>query len=514
MGGVALAAGAAILARMPGGGENRGQSVMSAGAAQRFLRQTTFGPTPEDVEHVRGIGFRAWITEQMSLPASDYAAVRATDDFAAVQKAFFTNALLRRDQLRQRVAWAFSQILVISGQKIDNPRAMASYQQMLLKNAFGNYRTLLREVTLHPAMGAYLDMVDNVKADPAAGSSPNENFAREVMQLFSIGLVKLNPDGTPIQDAAGKPQPAYTQDIVEGFARAFTGWTYATAPGAAPSDFNPAYYLAPMEIREEHHETGEKLLLDGRVLPAGQGTAKDLDDALDTIFNHSNVGPFIGYRLIQALVKSNPSPDYVQRVAAVFADNGKGVRGDLAAVVRAILLDVEARAGDWRDARGKEGKIREPVLRVTTVLRALHAVTDGDGLNDYTSNMGQDVFNAPSVFNYYPPNYRPAGQGFTAPEGKLVTSAATVAWQNFVFDAAYANLPTNTPVSTNDFGMAAGDPDQLAEALNQRLLGGAMSRALRSLLVQCIPQAGADPGDQLSLALYIVCSSPELQVQA
>jgi uncharacterized protein (DUF1800 family) len=277
---------------------------------------------------------------------------------------------------------------------------MSVYMDLLLGNAFGNYRTLLQEITLNPAMGNYLDMVNNDKPNPATGRTANENYARELLQLFSIGLYKLNPNGSLKLDPAGNPIPTYDQAVIEGLARVFAGWTYAPLPAAAPRAHNPTNYLAPMVHWAPNHDLGAKTILDGQVLPAGQTGEADLEATLDAIFNHPNVGPFVR-QLIQHLVTSNPSPGYVARVAAAFADNGGGVRGDMQAVVRAVLLDPEAR----RAATVDFGRPREPLLFITSLLRKLVATGDGWGLTGYAGNMRQNPLSPPTVFSFFVPDY-------------------------------------------------------------------------------------------------------------
>ncbi len=357
---VATAASAGFVPTAPG-------TVYSSDAA-RLLDQAAFGPTDAAVAALQQQGVAAWIDDQLATPATAYAPIDYIDANSAVgcptgspstcgrdnytpfpvQLQFYRHALTGPDQLRQRVALAYSQIFVISGIDIRPAYGVRNYQQMLLDNAFVNYRQLLERITLHPAMGDYLDMVNNNK--PTSTVEANENYAREVLQLFSIGLSKLNPDGTTVNDANGVAMPSYDQTVVQGFARAFTGWTYAPLPNATSKWTNPVNYGADMVAFDAHHDTAAKTLLNGKTIPAGQTAAKDLSDALDAIVAHPNVGPFIGRQLIQALVTSNPTPAYVARIAAVFDDNGSGVRGDMKAVIRAILLDREAR-GENRDRR-------------------------------------------------------------------------------------------------------------------------------------------------------------------
>src|SRR5262245_25276215 len=301
------------------------------GDAVRFLEQATFGPTTDLVEYVQKIGYEAFLEEQFNLPMSDYPELapwpstrpmdctgpcqRDNYTMYPLQAHFFKNALYGRDQLRQRVAFALGQIFVVSGRDVTLSGWMRPYQQLLYAGAFGNYRKLLYDVTLNAAMGNYLDMVNNVKFNPATGIKPNENYAREILQLFSIGLFQLNQDGTYQTDAFGSPLPTYGEDEIEEFSKVFTGWTFAPQFGQGIPN-----YVDPMRVRTPeatYHDRETKRLLNGVVLPAGQSTVKDLNDATDNIFNHPNVGPFIAKQLIQHLVTSNPSPDYVWRVALV-----------------------------------------------------------------------------------------------------------------------------------------------------------------------------------------------------
>ncbi len=390
-------------------------------AALRFLEQTSFGATAASVARVRELGFSAYLDEQMAIPASVYSDPLEGSSVYDVKQQFFNNAINGPDQLRQRVAFALGQIFVVSAKDLGSADAFTSYQRMLLDKSFGTYAELLEEVTLHPAMGNFLDMVNN-----AAGENPNENYAREVMQLFSIGTVELAADGSPVLDAQGIPIPTYSQEDVEGLARALTGWTYPVAPGGISRNRNPSYFYGRMVAVESLHDKGEKELIGAVVLPAGQSAAADLSAALDVIASHPNVAPFISFRLIQHLVTSNPSRAYVQRVASVFNDNGQGIRGDLKAVVKAILLDEEARRGDDPKAtRNPDGRLKDPVLFLVGLLRSLGAASAGAGLPSHSFNMGLDVFTAPSVFNYYSPDYQIPGTDVLGPEFKIFISFLT-----------------------------------------------------------------------------------------
>ncbi len=366
-------------------------------AAGRFLTQATFGPSPGDIANVQAIGYDAWITNQFALPPTHHLPLLLAN--GNVDPAFpylgnyvfntwWQQSVTAPDQLRQRVAFALSEIMVVSdvGALQDNGRALCSYYDTLLDHAFGNFRDLLKTVTLTPAMGLYLNMQGNGPGSIVNGTHANENYAREINQLFSIGLNRMWPDGTLVLNSQGSLVPTYNQSVINGFASTFTGWNYYQtnqANGLLPTSFSPsANYTNPMVLVPKYHELGTKLLLDNVMLPAAWGTqtvtststndaycSQDLEMALDSICNNQNVGPFICRQLIQRLVTSNPSPGYLYRVSQVFNDNGSGVRGDLQAVVRAILIDYEARSTDML-TQPTYGKQREPLLRVTAVARA------------------------------------------------------------------------------------------------------------------------------------------------
>src|SRR4051794_3113643 len=369
--------------------------------ANRFLQQASWGPTPDSAARLQNIGIDAWINEQFATSPSDIPDIPPDDKgrhpIAPMQQMFLFNAVNGPDQLRQRVAWALGQIWVVSGLKLNDASQILPYWRLLQQDAFVNYRQIMSDITLSPAMGHYLDMVNNDKPNPAKGTGANENYARELMQLFTIGLDQLNPDGTYKLDSAGQRIPTYNQDTIEGFARAFTGWTYAPLPGATPKAHNPANFAAPMVAYEANHDRSEKVLLNGGRISAGGNAKADLGAALGNIFEHPNVGPFISRQLIQHLVTSSPSPNYVRRINAVFANNGFGQRGDIAAVVKAILMDPEARQGDSGSGAVVAQHLREPVLFMTAVLRAMHStVTTTNGLPAHASNMGQNPFYSPS----------------------------------------------------------------------------------------------------------------------
>ncbi len=455
---------------------------------------------------------QAFLNEQFAAPVSTYPAPASTDDMTVVQKRFFTNALTGQDQLRQRVAWGLSQIMVASAVKVNNPSAFVLWQNMFQNDAFGNFSTLLTDVTLSPVMGNYLDMVNNDK--PSNGVDPNENYAREVLQLFTIGLEQLNPDGTRQLDGSGNPIPTYTQDTIVGFAHTFTGWTYPTKPGATAQFRNPEYYGGPMIPFDSHHDsTSTKLLLNGVTLPAGGTTQADLTAALQNIFNHPNVGPFISKQLIERLVTSNPSPDYVGRVAAVFADNGSGVRGDLKAVVTAILLDPEARRGDDpTQAQPSDGKLKEPVLFITNLLRAMNAVSDGASLADQASNMKQPPFFSPTVFNFYHPDHVIQGSTLVGPEFEIFNTSTTIARANFVNTLVYGQVSGTTTVDFSGYVPLAANPDQLVTAVAAVMLHGQVSDSMRGTLVSTL-SAISDNTRRTKAAFYLIGSSSQFQVE-
>jgi uncharacterized protein (DUF1800 family) len=519
--------------------------------AFRLLDQATFGPTPATVAQVLQSGSAAWVDAQLALPASGYpasefwyvsldendnckfSAPRKSDIYACardqlslfkLRRQFFVNALTAPDQLRQRVAWALSQILVISGMKdpdMETGYVQARYQQILAEEALGNFGSLLTRATLSPAMGHYLDMVDNAKANPQEMTEPNENYARELLQLFSIGLVELKRDGTPLTDAQGNPIPTYGQAEVKAFARALTGWTYPPYDGAQPKGGDDGrYYAKPMVAVQREHDTGSKPMLNGIVLPAGQTAEGDVQSTLANVFLHPNVAPFIGRQLIRHLVTGNPTPAYVDRVAAVFENNGAGVRGDMKAVVRAILLDPEARG--FPDGNPSYGRFRDPALFVTAVLRALGAASDGIGLDEATKSMGQDVFYSPTVFNYFPAEFKIPGTSVIAPPMGIHNTNTVLARSNFVYGLLYDGGlqkddevadATGTALAIAPYAALAGDPRTLVAELNSRLFGGAMPAGVQSEIFNTlVAMDSADAEERARAALFLAATSFQYQV--
>jgi Protein of unknown function (DUF1800) len=508
--------------------------------AVRFLEQSTFGPTEALAATLQDAGFSSFLDAQLAIPPSSlgtYPVILQSsavvcpptapsncfrDNFSSFQPAvqFFRNALVGDDQLRQRVGFALSQIFVVSDGEVASTYGMADYEQLLLNDAFSNVRQILQDVTLSPAMGRYLNMVNNDKANATKGTHPNENYARELLQLFSIGLVKLNADGTVVTDANGQPVPTYDQTVVDGFASVFTGWTYPTVSGATQLTHNPTNYRGVMEAVSTNHDTTAKTLLDGVTLPASQTAAQDLGSALDLIFNHPNIGPFIGKQLIQFLVTSNPSPAYVGRVSAVFANNGSGVRGDMKALVKAILLDPEAR-GAIQSGTGY-GKLREPALLAANLARALGVQSDGVYLRNASAGMEQPVYESSSVFNFYPPDYPLAGTALLSPPSTLLDSSSVLVRSNFIYALLFDNISpdptipgaTGTTAPLTDLMTSAGDAGALADRLNALLMHGTMSTGMRQAVMNAVNAvASSDAIDRVRAAAYIVGTSAQYQVE-
>lgn len=515
--------------------------------AVRLLEQSTFGPNEALVAHVLNLGAAAWVDEQLAAAPTTYTSfppwpatrpATCVDDKTTIpvtatsycardnytlfqlQREFYRNAVMAPDQLRQRVAFALSQILVVSGVKVGQAYAMQRYQQILADHAFGNFRDLLSQITLSPAMGRYLDMANNLKHNARPGVQPNENYARELLQLFSIGMVELDADGSPLLDAAGAPIPTYTQQDIEDLAHVFTGWTYPVAPGAAAAALNPQYYDGVMEQRTQYHEFGAKDVLD-TILPANATMSGDLARAIDLIFNHPNAGPFLSRQLIQKLVTGNPSPAYVRRVTAAFNDNGSGVRGDLGAVVRAILLDPDARGAAASDPH--YGRLKEPVQFVIATARALNATTDGVFFMGQARALGQPVFESPTVFNFYPPDYVLPGTDLLGPEFALHNMATAFARINYAntLSAATTIKPdasvygaTGTTLDWGALSAVAGSASALVGKLNRLLLHGTLSLQAQDAIVTAVNAIPAtDPLARARCAFYLVVSSPQYQVQ-
>ncbi len=509
-----------------GGGSNQvnvtlpGPGALTASAAGRLLEQGTFGPTLGDIQHVQQVGLSNWLNEQFNvqpslmIPSESQltAALNQTED--GNDLIWWRNVLTGQDQLRQRVAFALSNIFVVSYAELDS-HTIPYYVDLLTNDAFGNFYNLMRDVTLSPAMGVYLNMVNNSRS--MNGQIPNENFAREMMQLFTLGPNLLNQDGTLQMDGNGKPIPTYTQDQVQAFARAYTGWTYWSPSG---NFWAWPYYTAPMVPVNYFHDSNPKALLNGTVLPGGQSATADLNGALQNIFNHPNLPPFVCRQLIQHLVVSNPSPEYVERVAAVFINNGQGVRGDLKAVVAAILSDPEARAGDSGNVPSTAGKLREPILWQTAALRGLGFVPFQTGLMEFQEMSGragwmnQLPMRAPSVFNFFPPSNQAPGTNLAGPEFALETTNLIPSKYNFADQIVWGwmgNMYIDlTPGSM--WGQAAlASNDALLDQLNLVLMHGQMPQDMRTSILNAM-NGVTDIYQKTRIAAYLVITSPQFRV--
>lgn len=516
--------------------------------AARFLAQASFGATLASINDVVGRGYAAWIDWQFSLPSTTHVAHMdrvinpATPYFEQWRYAdnlldsFYLQALRGNDQLRQRVVFALSQIFVVSQTSnivFDRPRGHASYLDMLARNAFGSFRTLLEEVATHPTMGAYLSHLGNQKEDPATGRMPDENFAREVMQLFSLGLVQLNPDGTPKTDSAGRALATYSNADITGLAKVFTGWSWA-GPDTSNNRFrdwgsnlDPLRDIKPMQPYPQEHSASEKRFL-GVTIAANTDARNSLRTAIDTLANHPNTGPFIGRQLIQRLVTSNPSPAYVGRVAAAFANNGSGVRGDMKAVIRAVLLDNDARSAAAR-ANNQFGKLREPSLRLAAWARSFNAASISGEYRVRVTNwaswgVGQTPLRPESVFNFFRPGYVPPGSpvasaGLVAPEFQIVGESQITTYLNYMSNAVEHGVGLENDVRCDyaaEVAMA-GNANALLDHVDLLLTGRRLGAATRGAIlgaIQSVPTTAANGAlNRVRIAVYLTLCSPEFAVQ-
>lgn len=522
----------------------------------RFLAQATFGPNSTEISRVQQIGYGSWFDEQFGLPARSahqqyLDAVLASGSSATdshVANTFWKQATTGSDQLRQRAAFALSQIFVVSLQDstvAQYRRGVASYLDMLGREAFGTYRSLLEAVARHPMMGIYLSHLANQKEDPTRNRVPDQNFAREIMQLMSIGLHELQADGTQ-RLVAGQPVETYTNEDIVGLSRVFTGFSWA-----GPDKINGRFFgwssyrdpnrdISPMQSYPQYHSVSEKRFL-GTVIPAGSTDADaDLAVALDRLAAHPNVGPFLGRQLIQRLVTSNPSPAYIGRVTAAFDGGrytsgtwtiGSGVRGDLRATIAAVLLDRDARAIPSLN-NPNFGRVREPVLRLANWMRAFTATSvSGNYLlgttDDPATSLGQTPMRSPSVFNFYRPGYVPpntgiATAGLVAPEMQIVTETSVIGYSNFMRNAMSNGVGTNRDIQP-DYTTAlslASKPDNLVNHLDLLLTFGTMSSATRTLIRDAVSSISLPATNQTTarrnrvmLATLCVMSSPDYLVQ-
>jgi uncharacterized protein (DUF1800 family) len=512
-------------------------ALVTAAAARRFLERAAFGPTPADAANVQAVGMQAWINQQFNMPQiSNYNSI--TGSQGGMPQHFLTDAVMNADQLRQRVAFALSQIFVTSFQKLIWDGNMVTYQNMLLADAFTNYRTIMEDVTLSSAMGQYLDMANNAMAVAGTDAVANENYARELMQLFTTGDRTLNQDGSVQVDSTGAAIPTYSQFTVTEFARVFTGWTYAPAPGGTVQwgAYINSYGLAPVAAYHDSlvspgapaGATGpSKYLLAaspvGSQPPIGLTPQQDLDNALDNIFNHPNVGPFVGKLLIQHLVKSNPSPAYISRVAAAFNGTNGKPRGDMQNLLTAILLDPEATANDNGGSdQPYDGHLQEPALFIPGIFRAFGGtMTDQNYFPWDLVNQAQDLFNPASVFNYYSPGYQVAGvtqngapvTNLTGPEFQIFSGANAVWRANMVqgIFGSYSNPVLNygpgTSIDLTPFVPLAGNPTTLVNALDLTLTHGVMPAAMKSAIENAVAANTGGALSNVELGCYLILTS-------
>jgi uncharacterized protein (DUF1800 family) len=490
---------------------NQASANISYYAAARFAEQASFGATPELIAEIQKLGFEAWIDAQFSMPATtstmpreffnivgdDNMRIIAEQKFALFRNDdFWTTAFTAPDQLRQRVAWSIFQYIPVSQGQANGSLA---YYNMMRKNVFGSYGNLLREVTIHPMMGFYLNNESNRATSPEClGCTPNENYARELMQLFTVGVVKLNTDGSTIRDADGKAKETYTQKDVEELARALTGWTPPPNNTGLPGMYWPHYDQAMVpESSDFLHDSGQKMVM-GNVLKAGMRAPEELNSVIAMLMQHPNTAPFVSLRLIQHLVMSDPSPQYLSRITSVFRNNGKGEIGDLRAVVKAILLDVEAREGDQINNSGKPtGKLREPILWQTALSRGLNCKRMTRGFwqgNEYVEGISnQDPVSIPSIFSFYQATDRAPGSNLLSPEQKLLNTIAftdrlgRLSWR---FGENNPNGKDNIKWTECNISELANafktSPDAFLDLVSKRWFRGAMPVMLRNNLLSLI----------------------------
>ncbi len=545
--------------------------------AVRFLAQTTFGATAKDVQRVISLGKSGWLEEQFNKPQTKHLPLldkRFTEMGLVVQPEQDNNeegylrdlqrsdiwwevALWGDDQLRQRVAYSLSQILVISNVSdvlYNDTRGIANYHDLLAQHAFGNYRDLLKAITLNPMMGEYLSLVRNEKADSNRNIRPDENYAREIMQLFSIGLVQLNLDGSIKLDAQNNPISTYDQTTVKELARVFTGWNMATIKEWWEWTESGASEILPMKSFANYHDFGAKVLFGNQTIPADKTPEQDVDAALDILFAHANVAPFISKQLIQRLVTSNPSPAYVRRVASVFNNNGKNVKGDMKAVIKAILLDEEAQNG-YKTSPNTFGKLREPILKTTHLWRAFKGTgtptqleggnVTGKRVRFYGSGrlMGQRPFGSPSVFNFYRPDYQHPGDiknsNLNSPEFQILTESMIMSQVSTLSNATFWRDTPHDWLEPTIGGLwdafsprlhldrereLTKNPAELLDHLNLLLMAGQMSQPMYDVILNHLNANKVDPTwDQegqtwqrdtmIYEALFLVLASPEYAAQ-
>ncbi len=533
--------------------------------AARFLSQATFGANRDLTDHVAEIGIEKWIDQQLVIsPNYLENSIEETYDeifqifldkggdsvdyffrphWIHLDYAWWDNTIKGNDLLRQRMAYALSQILVISVESnlAGYGNALASYYDILTRNAFGNYRDVIQEVTESIAMGNYLSHFNNAKTDTVENTNPDENYAREIMQLFTIGLYELNQDGSFKLDEDGNTIDTYDNEDIKEFAKIFTGYSVGARRDSVDPVFGNSLFISevnvPMKMYDEFHEPGEKHLINGVTIPAGQTGEKDVSDALDLLFNHENVGPFLATRLIQYFIKSNPTPSYVEDIAMVFNNNGDNVRGDLSAVLKAILLHPEARECEWI-SHHTQGKLREPILRYTTIARHFGANSNYNDhfwnlSNSFLSSVDQHPLHAPTVFNFYSPDYSPNGEisdaGLIAPEFEILNSGTSINYANWVYfwvefeyllAARSQDLPEDVDnVIATDLTRLfdyAKDADVLLDELDSFLCHGQLSQRTRDIIKETLndqPLTASGLTSRVQLATYLILISPDYNIQ-
>lgn len=538
-------------------------------AASRFLQHATMGPSELMIEELLGSNsdFDAWLENEFTKPTTylkpemdaiwdeiiAYYVSQGVDPEAIFgpyklhfDYAYWETIMTNDDFLRHKIAHSLSQILVVSSNSDlgDWGDALTDYYDILLDHSFGNFRDLLEEVTLSIQMGYYLSHLNNAKENPEANTSPDENYAREIMQLFTIGLYELNPDGTRVLDGSGEEIATYDQNDIQEFAKVFTGLGIGELINPNGWPYNPFFGLdiwaavkdEPMIMYEDFHETSEKQLLNGEVLPANQLGMTDISMAIDNLFNHPNVGPFIGNLLIKRLVKSNPSPEYINRVTNAFNDNGSGIRGDMKAVIKAILLDEEARSGEAMLA-ANAGRAKEPMMKIASYARVMPLnVPNGRYWSqgyDFYNNTGQNVLSAPTVFNFYAPNFQPIGdlaaQNMTAPEFKLHNTSKAISsinmywalanyWGWDIFNNWEDNgLATNVHLDWDDFLPLVEEPELLVNKLDKLLTFGQLSDQTRDNIIPILNDTYWTWNDnwqeeRIKAAIYYILVSPDFNV--
>lgn len=533
-------------------GPDSGNAQVSEVAAARLLMQASFGPTRRSVARVRQLGIAGWIDDQINQqpltrhrayideifrdfngPRTDLSySFNEMSDFVNgenVQTSFARAAIGGPDQLRQRVVFALSQILVISrqdGNLVNRPRGLASYYDIFVENAFGNYYDILRQVTFHPCMGRYLSHLGNQPPAPEINRFPDENYAREVMQLFTIGLWELNPDGARRLDNGGQPIPTYGNEEITHLARVMTGFWYGGNPWSS-GGWQDEDFAIPMAMHADYHDFGEKVLLRGTVIPSRipshENALRDVEDALRMLFEHPNTPAFISKALIQFLVTDNPSTDYVRRVHDVFVDNGSGVRGDLGAVVRAILLDPEARDPEYAEMTPSFGRMREPVHRAMHFAR-LTKFNEQENLRwddpDFVEDAFQAPLMAPTVFNFFRPDYRPPGvlkdNGLVGPVFEITTSYSALSFPNLLWELSNEGFTRwrryDLRPDYRDELRLVGDVEALVDHVNLLCCANGMSRGTRQIIRDALTNIN-EPETRARMAIYLALMAPEGTVQ-